>query len=200
MNRYLITGTTSGIGQAIRRHIEGDIFELNRTQANLNNPDEVMALEIPTVDYAILNAGHDTGGGVNFLEHNPKHMFDIINCNLTSNMLLSQKILNKNKHAVIVLVTSTNLNKHYPNNLAYNLSKMGLKNLGDLIKVDIPYAQIKEARIGLTKTEFNNNRHKPGHKPINDLYAFEHLTVDAVAEKIIRLMFSDKDFEQINAK
>ena len=59
---------------------------------------------------------------------------------------------------------------------------------------------IKEARIGLTKTEFNNNSHKPGHKPINDLYAFEHLTVDAVAEQIIRLMFSDKDFEQINAK
>ena len=97
MNRYLITGTTSGIGQAIRRHIEGDIFELNRTQADLNNPDEVMALDIPTVDYAILNAGHDTGGGVNFLEHNPRHMFDIINCNLTSNMLLAQKILNKNK-------------------------------------------------------------------------------------------------------
>ena len=199
MNRYLITGTTSGIGQAICRHIDGDIFELNRNQVDFNNPHDMIAMDVPQVDYAILNAGHDMGGGVNFMEHDPAHMVNIMNCNITSNIVLAQKILKNNSQTVIVLITSTNLNKQYPNNLVYNLSKMSLKNLGDLIKVDIPYAQIKEARIGLTKTEFNNNRHKPGHKPLNDLYAFDHMSADAVAERIIRLMFSDRDFEQINA-
>ena len=80
------------------------------------------------------------------------------------------------------------------------MTKLGMKNLHDLIKIDYPEAKVKEARIGLTKTQFNNNRHKENHKAINDLYANKHLSPDVVAEQVIELAVSDKTMMEINAE
>ena len=187
--KYLITGTTSGIGKAVKQQLQShEIFEINRADVDLNEPELVKSINLPVVDYAILNAGHDMGGGVPFTEHDPNSIQKILNCNLVSNVLLTQKLLKNNPDTVIVFITSTNVNKQYPNDLAYNLSKLGLKNLYDLIKIDYPESKVKEARIGLTKTEFNNNRHKVNHKPINDLYAMKHMTTENVAESILYLL------------
>ena len=199
--KYLITGTTSGIGKAVKQQLQShEIFEINRADVDLNEPELVKSINLPVVDYAILNAGHDMGGGVPFTEHDPNSIQKILNCNLVSNVLLTQKLLKNNPDTVIVFITSTNVNKQYPNDLAYNLSKLGLKNLYDLIKIDYPESKVKEARIGLTKTEFNNNRHKVNHKPINDLYAMKHMTPENVAESILYLLDSEADFLEINGK
>tara|TARA_E500000318_G_C3524850_1_gene197982 strand:+ start:393 stop:995 length:603 start_codon:yes stop_codon:yes gene_type:complete len=199
--KYLITGTTSGIGKAVKQQLQShEIFEINRADVDLNEPELVKSINLPVVDYAILNAGHDMGGGVPFTEHDPNSIQKILNCNLVSNVLLTQKLLKNNPDTVIVFITSTNVNKQYPNDLAYNLSKLGLKNLYDLIKIDYPESKVKEARIGLTKTEFNNNRHKVNHKPINDLYAMKHMTPENVAESILYLLDSEADFLEINGE
>jgi len=199
--KYLITGTTSGIGKAIKQQLQShEIFEINRADVDLNQPELVKSINLPVVDYAILNAGHDIGGGVPFTEHDSNSIQKILNCNLVSNVLLTQKLLKNNPNTVIVFITSTNVNKQYPNDLAYNLSKLGLKNLYDLIKIDYPDSKVKEARIGLTKTEFNNNRHKVNHKPINDLYAMKHMTPENVAESILYLIDSEADFLELNGE
>lgn len=199
--KYLITGTTSGIGKAVKQQLQShEIFEINRADVDLNEPELVKSINLPVVDYAILNAGHDMGGGVPFTEHDPNSIQKILNCNLVSNVLLTQKLLKNNPDTVIVFITSTNVNKQYPNDLAYNLSKLGLKNLYDLIKIDYPESKVKEARIGLTKTEFNNNRHKVNHKPINDLYAMKHMTPENVAESILYLIDSEADFLELNGE
>ena len=159
--KYLITGTTSGIGKAVKQQLQShEIFEINRADVDLNEPELVKSITLPVVDYAILNAGHDMGGGVPFTEHDPNSIQKILNCNLVSNVLLTQKLLKNNPDTVIVFITSTNVNKQYPNDLAYNLSKLGLKNLYDLIKIDYPESKVKEARIGLTKTCYE--AHDPG--------------------------------------
>jgi len=199
--KYLITGTTSGIGKSVKQQLQShEIFEINRADVDLNEPELVKSINLPVVDYAILNAGHDMGGGVPFTEHDPNSIQKILNCNLVSNVLLTQKLLKNNPDTVIVFITSTNVNKQYPNDLAYNLSKLGLKNLYDLIKIDYPDSKVKEARIGLTKTEFNNNRHKVNHKPINDLYAMKHMTPENVAESILYLIDSEADFLELNGE
>tara|TARA_R110000822_G_scaffold101667_1_gene227958 strand:+ start:346 stop:948 length:603 start_codon:yes stop_codon:yes gene_type:complete len=199
--KYFITGTTSGIGEAIKKRLSShEVFEINRADVDLNTPELINSIKLPTVDYAILNAGHDLGGGVPFTEHDPSSIQKILNCNLISNVLLTQKLLQNNTNTIVVFITSTNINKQYPNNLAYNLSKLGMKNLHDLIKIDYPDAKIKEARIGLTKTEFNNNRHKENHKQINDLYAMKHMTPDNVADSILYLIESEADFLELNGE
>ena len=193
--KYLITGTTSGIGKALKKELKNkELFEINRGILNLDNPDSIKHITLPLTDCAILNAGHDLGGGVPFTEHKSADIQKILNCNLISNVLLTQKLLQNNPNTIIVFITSTNVNKQYPNNLAYNLSKLGMNNLFNLIKIDYPNAKVKEARIGLTKTEFNNNRHKTNHKPLNDLYAMKHMTSDYVARQIIKLIHSNDEF------
>ena len=199
--RYLISGTTSGIGKAIKQKLDPKmIYELNRNEIDLDEPALVKQIKLPKVDCAILNAGHDLGGGVPFVEHDEARILKILNCNLVSNVLLAHKLLNNNPDTIIIFVTSTNVNKQYPNNLVYNLTKLGIKNLHDLIKIDHPGAKVKEARIGLTKTQFNDNRHKENHKAINDLYVNKHLTPDIVAERVLDLVVSDKTMSEINAE
>ncbi len=199
--KYLISGTTSGIGKALKQKLDPkSVYELNRDVVDLNEPLSVKDIELPNVDCAILNAGHDLGGGVPFVDHDDTQMLKVINCNLVSNVLLAQKLLKNNLQTIIVFITSTNVNKQYPNNLAYNMTKLGMKNLHDLIMIDHPEAKVKEARVGLTKTQFNSNRHKENHKPINDLYANKHLNADSVAERVIELVMSNENMMEINAE
>jgi short-subunit dehydrogenase len=197
--KCLITGTTTGIGKAIiDNNNKIQFISVNRNDLDLEDINAVREFEIPPVEGAILNAGNDKGGGVLFAEHAIDALLDVINCNLVANVVLAHKILNVNPTAKILFVTSTNINKQYPKNLAYNISKLGIKNLIDLIKIDYPNADLKEARVGLTKTSFNNNRHKSNHKPINDLYNQKHMTAEYVAKEILDLYMSGQYYKEIN--
>jgi NADP-dependent 3-hydroxy acid dehydrogenase YdfG len=197
--RCLITGTTTGIGKAIiDNNKEIQFVSVNRNELDLEDINAVKEFQIPSVEGAILNAGNDKGGGVLFTEHAIDDVVDVINCNLVANVVLAHKILNVNPTAKILFVTSTNINKQYPKNLAYNIGKLGVKNLIDLIKIDYPDADLKEARVALTKTSFNVNRHKPNHKPLNDLYDQKHMTAEYVAKEILDLYVSGQHYREIN--
>jgi len=197
--RCLITGTTTGIGKAIiDNNKEIQFVSVNRDELDLEDINAVKEFQIPSVEGAILNAGNDKGGGVLFAEHAIDDVIDVINCNLVANVVLAHKILNVNPTAKILFVTSTNINKQYPKNLAYNIGKLGVKNLIDLIKIDYPDADLKEARVALTKTSFNSNRHKSNHKPLNDLYNQKHMTAEYVAKEILDLYVSGQNYREIN--
>ena len=198
MKRYFITGTSSGIGKDIKKLLDGELYTPTRDELNLDLINTVTSYNVPEVDVAIHVAGHDLGGGVKFLEHDLESLVKVINCTFLSTLILSKKLLEKNKNCLQVYITSTNLNKFYPNNLAYNISKNAVSTMIDLIKIDYPNINIKEARVGLTKTEFNNNRHKINHKPINDLYAIKHMNSQDVAKKVMELINSEKEFVRIN--
>ena len=198
MKRYFITGTSSGIGRDIKKLLDGEIYTHTRDELNLDLINTVTSYNVPEVDVAIHVAGHDLGGGVKFLEHDLESLVKVINCTFLSTLILSKKLLEKNKNCLQVYITSTNLDKFYPNNLAYNISKNAVSTMIDLIKIDYPNIKIKEARVGLTKTEFNNNRHKINHKSINDLYASKHMNSQDVAKKVMELINSEKEFVRIN--
>jgi len=202
MSKYFVTGTTSGIGKSFLNLIDSSIkvFSPRRSELDLDFPENILKYNAPIIDVAVHFAAHDLGGGVQFMEHNNNDVIKIINCNLISTILLTKLLFEKNKDCIQIFISSTNLNKFYPNNLAYNLSKNGIKTFIDLLKLEYPNYKIKEARVGLTKTLFNQNRHKNNHKPINDLYNDTHMTADYVAGQIIKLIDSDKDFIEINAK
>lgn len=201
MSSYFVTGSSSGIGKEFICLLNDSIVHApTRQQLDLDDPSNVIRFNVPHVDFIVHFAGHDIGGGVNFFNHSNQDILKILNCNLLSTVLLSKVLYEKNPNCTQVLISSTNLDKFYPKNLVYNLSKKSIKTYMDLLKLDYPKIKIKEARIGLTKTSFNKNRHKNNHKPINDLYSNPHMSPRYVAEEILRFIKSDKDFIRINEK
>jgi hypothetical protein len=58
-----------------------------------------------------------------------------------------------------------------------------------MLKIEYPDVQYLEVRLGLTKTNFNNNRYRYNPDRFNDVYANSHLTVDQVADRILDVLF-----------
>lgn len=195
--KALITGTSSGIGSHIHKFVDWDIINLNRDTIDLDNPNAILKEHIPTVDILINNAGHGLGGKVLFADHKFDHWQRIINTNLVSAMRITQIALQSNPNLIVVNITSTNNDKYWGNDLVYSLSKVALEYFGKMIKTDYPNVVVKEARIGLTKTEFNNNRYKTNHKPKEDIYKNPCLDPVLVAGKLVNFINSADDFIRI---
>ena len=161
----------------------------------MDKPDSVSKYKLPVCDYAFHIAGHDVGGGVKFIDHSDESIIKIFNCNLISTMLLAKKIYNDNPSSKQFFITSTAIDKQSPNKLAYTVSKGGLSFFLKLLKQELPGIKIQEIRLGLTKSNFNINRHKIKHKPINDdLYRRPCLTPDYVAREIYDRMNNDEEY------
>ena len=64
-----------------------------------------------------------------------------------------------------------------------------MANFGSMLKIEYPDVQYLEVRLGLTKTNFNNNRYRHNPKRFDDVYANKHLTVDQVADRILDVLF-----------
>ena len=192
-----MTGTTSGVGYHLSQILkqEHNVIELTRDFADLDYPYEIT--EFGKVDILINCAGHDVGGKVPFKDMQWNHWNRVINTNLVSAMRLSQLAIQANENVTVVNITSTNVDKFYPGDLVYSLSKKSLQIFSDMLRYEHPTVTVKEVILGLTKTNFNKNRHKESHKPIDDLYSMDHLSPDEVADVIARFIFSENELIRI---
>ena len=152
-----------------------------------------------SVSMLINVAGHDVGGKVDFANHLVEHWTRVINTNLIGAMALTQQTLQKNPSAVIVNITSTNVDQYWPNDLVYSLTKTSLSEFTKMLRIEYNNeTQFREVRLGLTKTNFVKNRYAVEHAPVDDLYSkYNHLLPEKVAEKIVEFINSGKNFIRI---
>lgn len=189
----LITGTSSGVGKGLSLALSTshNVIGLTRTDLDLSNVERVSSFDLPVIDMLINCAGTDIGGKIEFTKHKTSEIVTIMNTNLLAPVLLSQKALQLNKNCKIVNITSTNNIKYYPNNLAYSLTKKSLESFTNMLQVEYPKANILEVRLGLTKTNFNQNRFKGHEERFNDIYSNKHLTIDEAVSQITNILFND---------
>jgi short-subunit dehydrogenase len=110
--------------------------------------------------------------------------------NLLAPLCLTQQALSKNPNCKIVNITSTNNNRYWPNNLAYSLSKTALEEFGSMLRVEYPDIDLLEVRLGLTKTNFNQNRYHTAPTRFVDIYEkHPYLTPEEVAIRIVAVLF-----------
>lgn len=192
--KIAITGSSSGIGFELKKILsqDHDLISIERKDLDLDNTDNVLNFSIPFCDILINCAGHDLGGKVAFLNHNSNYIVSILNTNLISPILLTQKALQNNPNCKIVFINSTNIIRYWGNDLIYTLSKESLNRFSHLLRVDHPDVRQLEIILGLTKTNFNINRHRVNHKTIDDLYKNYHLLASDVAAQIVNVLFDDK--------
>jgi short-subunit dehydrogenase len=186
-----ITGTSSGVGKGLWQQLEylHNVVCITRNLVDLSDISAVGNYNMPEADMLINCAGTDRGGKIDFVNQDQESIIDILHTNVVAPVLLSKKALATNPRCKIVNITSTNNKRYWPNNLAYSLSKKALAEFGNMLQVEYPTVHYLEIQLGLTKTNFNQNRYVGHEDRFDDVYVNPHLTTDVVVEKILRVLF-----------
>jgi len=186
----LVTGTSSGIGLELSNRLSShDVLKLTRSKLDLSNINAVSLYNVGHIDMLINCAATGIGGKIDLINHKDVDIATILNTNLISPILLSKKALALNSKCKIVNITSTNNNRYYPNDLVYSLSKKSLGDFGDMLRIEYQTVNLLEVRLGLTKTNFNNNRYYNDSKRFVDIYQYPHLTVEEAVDRIMPVLF-----------
>jgi short-subunit dehydrogenase len=189
--KILLTGGSSGIGQALYQQLcaNHEITAPIRQQLDLLDSDQIINFVNQRYDILINCAGTGVGGKIDFVNHNTNNIKDILQTNLIAPVLLSQSVLKHNPQAKIVNITSTNNSRYWPNDLAYSLSKKSVEEFGKMLMIEYPTIDYLEIRLGLTKTNFNQNRFKNEPNRYTELYQNNFLIPTDVANKICNVLF-----------
>jgi short-subunit dehydrogenase len=193
--KIVITGTSSGVGNRLYHQLQQTshtVIGLTRQDLDLSDTIQVSQYKIGYCDMLVNCAGTGVGGKIDLVNHQSEDVVTILNTNLLAPVLLSKTALLANQSCKIVNITSTNNQRYYANDLVYSLSKKALSEFGNMLRVEYPDVNLLEVELGLTRTNFNQNRYrKELHRSV-DIYSNLHLTADSVAQSILAVLFDNK--------
>lgn len=191
--KIFLTGSSSGIGKELNQQLVDlghTVVAPKREELNLSDISKTINYPIGEVDMLINCAATGVGGKIDFCNHNIADVVDILNTNVMSPVILCHSALNKNINCKIVNITSTNNNRYWPNDLAYSLSKKSLEDLGLMLQIEYPALNYLEIRLGLTKTNFNQNRYIKEPNRFTNIYdTNRYQTVNKTVKTIVNVLF-----------
>lgn len=194
--KIAITGTTSGIGLALKTLLseKHEVLCIDKPDFNLSNLSVLSEIDLSNCDILINNAGHSHGGGSGFLAHDSKQWVDIILTNLTAPIFLTQQFIKQNSSGKVIFITSKCVEKDVGGDSVYSASKSGLSTFIKCIRDEHINSKFKfvEIRPSRVKTNFAKSRNIHSPEVMKNFYEQRtHLEVSQVVSAVEQAILSD---------
>lgn len=195
MKTVAITGTTRGIGQALKQRFESShvVVSLNRPEHDLENI-ATLNVDFTNTDVLILNAGPANNRllSQDFISQPASQWQSIVQSQLFGNLHLLQQYLQQRQQGVVVLLSSVVVEQsRYSGRAVYTAAKTALSTMIDELRHEVKRSKqqirLLDIRPGLTRDsdempEDGQDRRPTTYTQVADaiFYAVEHPTINTL--------------------
>lgn len=187
--KILVTGGSSGVGQAVVRRL-GDQHQVHapgRAELDLGNVKQIDQYDLGQYDVVINCAGANAGAYLGWLNNTCENQSQQVSVNFTGALLLAKQYVRQRKQGQFVFVTSYNIEDPIALNIFYTASKAALRYSMQTLRREFPGIVFTEICPGKIKTNMlkQNYQGTKTDQEIEQMYAgTPSLTADQVAKAI----------------
>ncbi len=191
--RALVTGYSSGIGQAIAKLLEENSYEVIRLSSRLNDKkalEKEIKQELKKADIDLLINCAGVGVFKPHEEISLDKIQELIDVNLTAPIVLTNLCLRslKKTKGHIINISSIEATRHSKFSALYTATKAGLRNFSLALFEELRRSDVRVTNINpdLTKTNFFEEFN---FEPSNNKNA--HLNPDNIAKQVLEIVQFD---------
>jgi NAD(P)-dependent dehydrogenase (short-subunit alcohol dehydrogenase family) len=173
--KILVTGGSSGVGQAVVRRLRGQyqVHAPDRAELDLGNFEQIDQYDLGQYDVVINCAGANAGAYLGWLNNNCENQSQQVSVNFTGALLLAKQYVKQQSQGQFVFVTSYNIEDPIALNIFYTASKAALRYSMQTLRREFPGILFTEICPGKIKTNMlkQNYQGAKTDQEIEQIYA-----------------------------
>ena len=152
--KILVTGGSSGVGQAVVRRLsdQNRVYAPGRAELDLGNFEQIDQYDLGQYDVVINCAGANGGAYLGWLNNTCENQSQQVSINFTGALLLAKQYVKQRSQGQFVFVTSYNIENPIALNIFYTASKAALRYSMQTLRREFPGILFTEICPGKIKT------------------------------------------------
>ena len=152
--KILVTGGSSGVGQAVIRRLsdQNRVYAPARAELDLGNFEQIDQYDLGQYDVVINCAGANAGAYLGWLNNTCENQSQQVSVNFTGALLLAKQYVKQRSQGQFVFVTSYNIEDPIALNIFYTASKAALRYSMQTFRREFPGILFTEICPGKIKT------------------------------------------------
>ena len=179
--KILVTGGSSGVGQAVIRRLsdQNRVYAPARAELDLGNFEQIDQYDLGQYDVVINCAGANAGAYLGWLNNTCENQSQQVSVNFTGALLLAKQYVKQRSQGQFVFVTSYNIEDPIALNIFYTASKAALRYSMQTLRREFPGILFTEICPGKIKTNMlkQNYQGAKTDQEIEQIYA-QSLSLD----------------------